>query len=391
MKKMKNLKLMKRMISTMLAMVLLLGAAWAEDVVLDEGAPAAGERLGFELLNKLYVEGENCVLSPGSLAIALGMAQEGARGETLEQLIAALGTEKFDPAGLIPEGVISANAVFTAEGLPMEQGFIDALNEKYGAEWFKIDGQTAEKVNGWVAEKTNGLIGQLMGEEPKADTGMLLINALAMEAVWANPFAESGTVEEVFHTANGDVNVQMMHQTDRFMYAEKDGAQIICLPYADSSLEMWIALPAPEDTEGMQMAELLENLAGEGSFYIRGEVADTKVELALPKLDIEMSVSLKDALVSLGMSLPFSTEADFSGISGTPLYMDEVMQKLRVQLDEAGTKAAAATVITMPMMAMPGMQDEPAVMDVNRPFVLALTDRESGAVCFAGVVENPAA
>lgn len=385
------MKNMKKLISILLAMVLLLGVACAEEAPLLNQAPAAGELMGFELLNKLYVAGENCVLSPGSLAIALGMAQEGARGETLEQLIAALGTADIDPAGLVPEGVISANAVFTADNLPLEQDFIAALNEKYAAEWFGIDGQTAERVNGWVAEKTNGLIDQLLGEEPKADVGMLLINALAMEADWVNPFAESGTMEEAFHTFNGDVNVQMMHQTDRFRYAEKDGVQIICLPYADSSLEMWLALPASEDAEGMQMAELLERLAQEGSRYLWSDAADTKVELAMPKLDMEISVTLKDALVSLGLSLPFSTAADFSGISNMPLYMDEVMQRVRVQLDEAGTKAAAATVIVMPMMAMPGMQDEPVAMRLDRPFVLALTDAQTGVICFAGVVENPAA
>lgn len=385
------MKSMKKLISILMSLVMLLGAACAEEAPLANHAPATGELMGFELLNRLYVAGENCVLSPSSLAIALGMAQEGAQGDTLEQLLAALGTTKLDPAELVPEGMTAANAVFTAENLPLEQSFINALNEKYGAEWFEIDGQTLERVNGWVAEKTNGMIEQLLGEEPEADVGMLLINALAMDADWVNPFVESGTMEEVFHTSDGDVKVQMMHQTDRFSYAEKDGVQIICLPYADSSLEMWLALPAPEDAEGMQMAELLETLAQEGSFYLSSDAVDTKVELALPKLDIEASVSLKDALVSLGLSLPFSMEADFSGISSMPLRMDEVMQKVRVQLDEAGTKAAAATVIVMPMMAMPGMQEEPVAMRLDRPFVLALTDAESGAVCFAGVVENPTA
>lgn len=392
---------MKKLLSILMILALLTGMACAENTLFDRLTPAAdsveaqnpfsaGELLGFELLNRLYQSGENCVLSPSSLAIALGMAQEGAQGETLEQLLAVIGATDFDPSALASAGVVSANAVFTAEDMPLKQTFIDTLNAKYAAEWFAIDDQLVEKVNAWAQENTDGLIDPLLSQTPAADTGMLLINAIAMDADWVNPFAESGTVEEAFHTPSGDVNLQMMHQTDLFKYVEKDGVQIISLPYANSNLEMWIALPAEEGVEGMQMVELLETLAREGSLYLESDANETKVELSMPKLDIASSVTLKEALTSLGLTVPFSGEADFSGMSDTPLCMDEVMQKVRVQVDEAGTKAAASTVIVMPMMAAPGMQAEAKIMNVNRPFVLAVTDSVSGAVCFAGVVENPA-
>lgn len=69
--------------------------------------------------------------------------------------------------------------------------------------------------------------------------------------------------------------------------------------------------------------------------------------------------------------------------------ISEVIQKVRVQIDEAGTRAAAATAVTLAKMSMV-MPEDVVEMAVDRPFAFAVADSETGAVCFAGVVENPA-
>jgi serpin B len=98
---------------------------------------------------------------------------------------------------------------------------------------------------------------------------------------------------------------------------------------------------------------------------------------------VETEGELADALEAA-----FADTADFSGISDTPLCVDEILQKVRVQVDEQGTKAAAATALMMKDMAMLPVE-EPVEMNVNRPFVFVISDSESGSVCFAGAVENP--
>ena len=204
-----------------------------------------------------------------------------------------------------------------------------------------------------------------------------------MDARWSNPFSAEATTEEEFFTPDGEEKVDMMHQKTYFRYAEKDGVQIICLPYAEGELEMWIALP-----EQGGMGELLEILANEGMFYLESDADHREVALSLPRFDLSDGNSLSGALKLLGVEAAFSENADFSGISDVPLCIDEVLQKVRVQVDEQGTKAVAATVIAMLALAT-RPEEESAVMNVNRPFVFVIADGETGSVCFAGVVENP--
>ena len=381
---------MKRIIAFIMMLALLTGSALAEAAsgspLESYGAPAPGEKLGLDLLSMLHVSGENTILSPQSLALALGMAAEGAKENTLDEILAVLGVQAAaEISNASIEGLKDANAVFAAPGLKLKPEYVERLNEHYDAEWFELEGDVAAKVNAWVEQHTDGLIEELLGEAPAADTGMLLVNALAMDAEWAMPFASDATTQEAFHGPGGDVNVQMMNQKEYFDYAEKDGMQIIRMPYRTGNLEMWIALP-PEGG----MFQLLEILANDGMFYLKSDAERREVILSLPKFDISDDNTLSEALALLGVEAAFSDNADFSGISDTPLCIDEILQKTRVQVDEEGTKAAAATVIAMRALGMRN-PEPPVEMKVNRPFMFVISDAENGAVCFAGAVENPAA
>lgn len=381
---------MKRILILMLCFIFACSSAMAEAAsgsALEAYGPAApGEKLGFAMLNKLYAGSKNSIISPQSLALALGMAAEGAQGDTLAEILEALDVKDVSQIiASLPEELKSANAAFTAPGLVLKDEYIRRLNEAYNAEWFEIDDAVVEKVNAWVQENTDGLIDQLLSEAPGAETAMILINAVAMDAQWALTFDPENTFEENFTTMNGEMPVMMMHRTGYFDYAEKDGVQMIRLPYADSSLEMWIVLP-PDTEDGMPW--LLNTLSHEGMFYLKSDAQEAYVNLGLPKMDISDENTLSDVLKQLGVETAFGSEADFSGMSETPMCIDSILQKVRVQMDEEGTKAAAATAMIMKDMALREPEYD-AEMIVNRPFVFAVSDAETGALCFAGVVENP--
>ena len=377
---------MKKILSILLCLALLGCAALAEPVA-AESAPAVGEKLGFELLKALYAEGGNVLLSPASLTLALGMAAEGAEGETLTAILTALGAEDASELGdVVPEEIKSANAAFVAQGLPLKGAYIDRLNEAYGAEWFDLDAEVVEVVNAWVAEHTDGLIEKLLTEAPDPQTGLILINAIAMDAKWEKPFKDYNTIEDDFHAPQGDVSVEMMYQREFFDYVERDGLQIVRLPYAGGALEMWIALPGEGVSIGLD--GLLDALAEQGMDYLKDGAEEREVDLFLPKFDLTTENSLSDALKVLGVELPFDENADFSGISEVPLRIDEILQKVRVQLDEEGTKAAAATAAIVACMALIP-EEEPVEVRADRPFAFVIADAETESVCFAGVVENP--
>ena len=232
-----------------------------------------------------------------------------------------------------------------------------------------------------MREKTNGLIDGILNEQPSADTGLILMNAIAMDEKWALPFKASDTQQASFMAASGEVPVDMMCQTNSFLYWEAGGAQIIRLPYAQDGLEMWIAMPQTGD-----MRKLLDALVLRGVDGLRSGAKERRVALMLPKMDISDTNSLNEALRTFGVNAAFGSSADFSGISSTPMYISKIEQKARVQLDEDGTRAAA---VTSSIMATALMREEetPVEMTVNRPFAFVICDETTAY--FVGVVENP--
>lgn len=354
---------MKRIFAALLCMILILSCA-------------AAESNDFALLEKLHAPGKNTVFSPLSLYAALSMAADGANGVTRDELLAVIGEAASDD-------IKSANAAFLAPDIALTDAYQAILDEKYAAEHFSIDDDIVEKVNAWVSEKTDGMIDKLLDAPPEM-IGLILANAVVMDQEWLLPFKQENTCEAEFFAPEGSAVVEMMHQTDRFLYGEHGGAQIICLPYKDSNLEMWIALPA-----GGEMDALLDSLAAEGLDSFIADMQSKEVILSLPKMDVTDENDLVPVLKQLGVNAAFASDADFSVMSQTPLFIGGISQKARIMMDEESTKAAAATMIIMPKAAL--RQEEPPVeMNVNRPYFFAVRNALTGAVCFTGVIENPA-
>jgi serpin B len=83
------------------------------------------------------------------------------------------------------------------------------------------------------------------------------------------------------------------------------------------------------------------------------------------------------------MRLPFSEgAADFTRMSpnGRELFITRVLQKTFVEVDEAGTEAAAATVVAI------GETSLPPSFRADRPFLIVIRERFSGAILFIGKI-----
>ena len=372
---------MKRKLITALAVLTALTLTAAS------AAGAPGDRLGFRLLQTLCDGSENVFLSPVSLGIALSMAAEGAGGTTRAQLLEALsdgGGETIPAPALIPAleaaGLRCANAGFIGDGPELKGEYLSVLETDYGAELFPLD--SVERVNAWVDVHTDHLIDRLV-DEIDPETRLMLLNAVAMDADWAIPFDPLSTRTAAFHAPGGDVEAEFMHNLfEHAAYAERDGTQMIRLDYWDSGLFMLIALPQ----EG-RMSDALGALSENGLSWFDG-LDTARVSLALPKFDIVCTRSLTGPLARLGLAGPFSDAADFSGIREDPLKITEVLQKVRIQVDEKGTRAAAVTEIAMADGAA-FEPDPPVVMCLDRPFIVIIAEEETGAVCFSGVVADP--
>ena len=365
----------------LILVLLLCGAALAET--------PPGNKLGYKVLSELSKGESNAFVSPVSLAWALSMAAEGAAGETRQKLLSALNLDSTDSLAGLGEsleeaGVHWANAAFVGDGIALKPEYAEALIAKYEAEPFPLTG--LEQVADWVREKTLGLIEDLPIDLGPA-TQLVLVNAIAMEAEWASPFDPNDSYDGDFHAPDGDVPVTYMRQTTYAQYGEGNGVQVMCKAYMNGQLAMYIALPKEG---GLKRA--LNNLAENPNTFFTFKPMPQELSLVMPKMDFSVSQSLLDAIVAAGCWVPFSEKyADYSGISDTELLISDVFQQVRLQVDEEGTRAAAATELVLNDTAALDDGPQPIAFVLDRPFLLAIVDRATGEALFAGAVVNPSA
>jgi len=344
---------------------------------------------------------DNVVCSPLSVHLALGMLLPGARGETFDQIAAFVGTD--DPAVLADQlkvlrddlaGAIRlsiTNGVFVHTGFPLLPGYRKDVEGLFRAQVESLDlddPAAVARINAWVAEATEGMIRSALAPGSlSALTRLLLVNAVYFLAAWREPFEESSTRQELFHALEGAAyEVPMMRQTLVVDYAThaKQPLEAVALPYRGAHFRapsFVLALPHRGHFESMAAAFGEEDLAGL-------EWSTRRVELRLPRFELESGLPLTGALRLLGIRAPFQKElADFGALTirSEGFFLSDVVQAARIRVDERGTEAAAAT-----SMHETGLgADEPTLFHVDRPFLFFVRDPRARSVLFAGRCTAP--
>jgi len=381
------------------------------DPALATDAGGAINAFGVDLYRRVATGTGNVVVSPASIAIALGMARAGARGTTatemdtvlhdlatddhapwLNALDAALAsrTGTFPDADGKPQPVTLriANAPFSQRGMQLVDAYLEALASRFDAGLrlvdYMADSEAARRtINTWVSDQTEQRIPELLVPGTiTPDVRLTLVNAIYLKAAWLTPFVEEATKPGPFTRLDGTtVEVPMMHGGESLPYASGDGWQAVELPYVGGSLAMTVIVP--DDVAGFEQALTAEVLA-----EITGALEERTVNLTFPKFGVESKVDLATTLAAMGMPAAFEPGvADFSGITTEErLFISAVIHQANIDVDEKGTTAAAATAIVMKATAEPG---EPVTLTIDHPFLFALRDVPTGAVLFLGRVTDP--
>ncbi len=381
-----------------------------------EDAAAAGDAInafGMALYQEIAADdpSANLVVSPTSIALALSMARAGARGQTAAEMdavlrdlatdehaawVAALDsllnarTGRFPDMSGDPQDVTLriVNAPFAQRGFALETPYIQALGKRFGAGLRLVDyiraAETARRtINAWVSDQTEQRIPDLLAQGVVDDmTRLVLVNAIYLKAAWQVPFGDGATAPAPFTRLDGTaVDVPMMRASWEFPYAAGEGWQAAELAYVGGKLSMLVILP--DDLAAFEAALDDTTLA-----RIVDGLTQRDVTLGLPKFGAESKLELRPVLEALGMPTAFTDRADFSGISTeTRLEISAVIHQANIDVDESGTEAAAATAVVLrAVSAGPG---EPVTMTVDRPFLFALRDLETGAVLFLGRIADP--
>ncbi len=354
---------------------------------------ASANDFAFKLYDQLKEAEGNLFFSPASIEAALAMTQEGARGNTLEQFFQCLEhSDGFFPNIGKSVTLESANAIWVNKNFPILGTFQTAVTEKFDAEIRAADftGQPeAERltINAWVEQKTRDKIKNLLGSGAVTpDTRLILVNAIYFKGDWLHAFDKAGTRNEIFRTLeNQQVEVPMMTmKPERFGYLENDCFQCLELPYLGEEVSMLILLPRKADG----VAHIEECFSADKLAVCTTPLRKTEVEVHLPRFKIESSFdSLRRTLAALGLTDAFdASRADFSGISEQPLWIDDVVHKAFVQVDEEGTEAAAATGIIMRTTSIPM---PPKIFRADHPFIFLIRENASGKILFMGRVCDP--
>lgn len=363
-----------------------------------------------DLYKDLRGQSGNIFYSPFSISEALAMTWAGARGATADQMAKALSftldQSKLHPAlnavdlALASRGVGEVgkdgqpfrlnvtNALWGQLGYAFEAPFLDTLALNYGAGMHIADfgakpEPSRQVINKWVSERTEGRIKELLGDGSiTSNTKLVLTNAIYFNASWATPFDVAATKTEAFTKGDGTTAmVPTMHTGQMAGYAKGDGYELVDLDYAGNKLSMTMILPTAGSIDAFEGA-----LTADGLQNILGGIQSYDVSLSMPKFHIESSFDVGSSLTKLGMVDAFTDAADFSGISKqSQLSISAVLHKAFIEVDEAGTEAAAATAVVLGDTALP----EHAEIHLDHPFLVLIRDKPTGSILFFGRVADP--
>ena len=363
--------------------------------------------LGFNLLREVEPDEDgNLFMSPMSLFMALSMVYNGAEGETKEEIAKVLQAEGVDKQALnqANASLMSllhkhseqvelniANSIWLNDEFQFQDTFAANNRDYFNAEIEEMDvndTKSSEKINKWVKDATNDKIEDIVEAPLDPNLVTILVNAIYFNGNWTYEFDIQQTENRAFHLADGTTkDVPLMSLKENLAYLENEDFQAIALPYGeDESISMNIFLPK----ENTSLKDFQSQLTNENWESWKSEFQKTEGTILLPKFQLEYEAILNDTLSKLGMADAFNEEnADFSTMikSEDPLWISQVKQKTFIDVNEKGTEAAAATSVEMETTSAP--IDEPFYMEVNRPFFIAITDDETDAILFMGLISNP--
>jgi serpin B len=348
---------------------------------------------------------KNVFVSPSSVAVALAMAYNGARGATqraMEQALKLNGMSTDDlnkaanawlkameaPSPKVEMSI--GNSLWVRNGVPLQAEFTQRVEQSYEATATNLDfsrPDAAGTINAWVKDETKGKIEDIVASPIASDKMMFLINALYFKGQWTTQFDPKKTHDAPFMLLNGTtVNVQTMSRTGDYETKNSDGYQAVRLTYGDGRFSMYVFVPS----EGKTVHDLAAQLTPETWASMTAGFGKRNVPLLMPNFTFKYDITLNDALKAIGMAEAFDpARSDLGGmvdagwLGANRLYISEVKHKTFVEVNEEGTEAAASTSVGISLTSMP------MAFAVDRPFLTAIYDGSTNTLLFVGIVLDP--
>lgn len=335
---------------------------------------------------------DNLCWSPYSVATALGLLAEAARGRTRDEIVELTGdpaelATRFAEAATIYSGTLAVDTTLWVDReVPVRPEFLARLDEWAGAAVreaaLRAEPEAArEAINAAVAETTRGLITEAVPRGAiTPDTLVALVNALYLKVGWIVPFREGATAELPFHAPGGTVPVPTMSRGGKARYAARGGWQSVALA-ADGGTEAVVLLPDGELDAAELDAGLLEELLTGGTYR--------EIELFLPKFRVGARLGLAEPLGELGVRTAFTEHADLGGLTAERAAVTAAVHQAVLDVDETGLEGAAVTAMVFGAVSVELNPPPPLEIRVDRPFLFLVRQQSTGAPYFLARVASP--
>lgn len=366
-------------------------------------------RYCFDLLSRTvkdYGSEDNVMISPASVMFALDMVAAGSKNDSLRQLtdLFAAGqgplTQQAYAADLMEKinsaekvDFSCANAVWsnkTILGNEVNTEYIDYIQDTFNAEYNvrAFDEKTPDEINKWVDKHTDHMIESVISELDPS-TVMVLVNAIAFDGKWAEPYEETQVSEGRFTNWDGSVqNADFLHSAES-VYFESEKATGFMKAYEGGQYSFLAILPTDDSVSANEFVRSFT--ASDYEKFIGSADHGCDVIAAMPEFESDFVTVLNDTIKNLGAGDVFNPgSADLSGIAGNPgdIYVSRVIHKTHIEVNAKGTRAAAVTAVTLDAGAAMPMEQETHHVICDRPFVYAIVDNATMAPVFIGTVNG---
>ncbi len=346
---------------------------------------------------------QNVFISPLSVFLALAMTENGASGETkaaMRKVLALPADASAEDVNLSAATVMRsllshgeaelaiANALWADVKSTISPDFVSVCQNIYDAAVQTIDlthPSSADTINAWVSQKTAGKIPTIVTPGAIAGLPALIANAVYFKGKFSIPFPKEATRPMPFHLADkGEKFVPMMRISGlHHSYRSGTRFEAAVLEYRQSPIALYMLLPA----KGTRPEQILTE---KSLRELQATDESDSLDLSMPRFNIDFAGSLKESLTRQGMGLAFQSQgADFSALGSPLFFLGDLRHKTRLEVDEEGTVAAAATSIALVATALLSPPVKKRILVFDRPFAILLRHRMTGTIVFAGVVYEP--
>lgn len=356
----------------------------------------------FDIFKQLSKEDKNqsIFISPLSISTALAMTYQGAETTTKEVMAKTLGYTDIDRETLNESyrnlirylkqlddkiDLNIGNSLWIREGESIKEDFIATNKDIFDASVTSLDfskPNAADQINEWISNTTKKKIEKMVDSPIPPSVVMYLINAIYFTGDWAEQFDQESTFSTQFYSGDGSISeIMMMSKSGKAEYGQGDVFKAIRLPYGSGKTAMYCILP--EKT--VSINDFIAGLDKEMWRAIKESIGEeNEVQLQLPRFKLEYGIkNLNESLTALGMGEAFTGAADFSGICDG-IYINRVLHKAVIEVNENGSEAAAGTVVEMYKTSV----QDPLAFIANRPFVFIIADDETNTILFMGKLSD---